>query len=386
MIKAGSGTIKTHDIRASFTLTRRLNLLSLWLLMVCVLAGSGYAYAATAICTDWNGQQSAVRIHLPPSVNFTPGITPDLSRPLYTSPEYRINYKCTNSGGQTRVSITRLGDFAPLKNALKGAGMQLKFRVRDSSNNNEESWNPIGADEFAPIGTSYTGTTENRTVYIIVELYLASAPKAGFYAVPSLTTFKLVPYHGSYSGFFLTTDALRIQYVPTCFVKTSLNTNKVDFGPLLTSDIDASLSRHRSFTVGASVNSNSGCNTGNLQEQYEVVTTNGNRYSFHLNLPLKVTFSVASGGAPSSDGHAIILKNINGEDNGLQLKIFDPAGHVVMFGDVLQPENHPANQLGVFDNGTFTVNKQYTATLSSTGKQVKTGKYNAQVTVKVSYY
>lgn len=138
MIKAGSGTIKTHDIRASFTLTRRLNLLSLWLLMMCILAGSEYAYAATPICTDWNGQQSAVRIHLPPSVSFTPGITPDLSRPLYTSPEYRINYKCTNSGGPTRVSITRLGDFAPLKNALKGAGMQLKFRVRDSSNNNEE--------------------------------------------------------------------------------------------------------------------------------------------------------------------------------------------------------------------------------------------------------
>lgn len=71
MIKAGSGTIKTHDIRASFTLTRRLNLLSLWLLMVCVLAGSGYAYAATAICTDWNGQQSAVRIHLPFSQFYT---------------------------------------------------------------------------------------------------------------------------------------------------------------------------------------------------------------------------------------------------------------------------------------------------------------------------
>ncbi|EPX9140582.1 fimbrial protein [Salmonella enterica] len=379
--------MKTRDDRPSFAQSCRLNLLSLWLLMACILAGPGYAFAEVQTCTDWNGQQPDVKINLPPSVSFSPGVTPDLNRPLYTSPEYSINYKCTNtSGRQAQVSITRLGDFSPLTTALKGAGMQLKFRIRDSSNGQEVSWNPIGSDEHISIGTYYTGTTINRTAYITVELYLASIPKAGFYAVPSLTSFKFVPFYGSFSGFFLTTDTTRIQYVPTCFVKTSLNTNKVDFGPVLTSDIDSSLSIPRFFTVGASVNSSSGCDTGNLQKQYEVVTTSGKKYYFYLNLPLKVTFSIASGGTPSSDNSSIILKNENDEDNGLQLKISDPAGNYVTFGDVLQPENHPANQLGEFDKGIFTVNKQYTATLSSTGKQVKTGKYNAQITVKVSYY
>lgn len=337
-------------------------------------------------CTDWNGQKTSVNINLPPSVSFSPGVTPDLNKPLYTSPEYSINYKCTNKPDNNgQVSITRLGDFSPLTSALSGAGIQLNFLIRDSSDNQNVSWNPIGSDDHTSIGTSYTSTTGKRTVYITVQLYLASQPKTGFYAVPSLTSFKLVPYNGSFNGFFLTTPSTRIQYVPTCFVKTSLNTNKVDFGPVLTSDIVASPPRPRTFTVEASANSV--CDPENtLRKQYNVTTTAGRKYSFYLNLPLKVTFSIASGGTPSSDNSSIILKNENDEDNGLQLKISDPFGNYVTFGDVLQPENHPANQLGEFNQGTFTVNKEYTATLSSTGKPVKTGKYNAQITVKVSYY
>ncbi|EBY9433388.1 fimbrial protein [Salmonella enterica subsp. enterica] len=389
MIKSGSGTMKPRDDRPSFALSCRLNLPALlrWLLMVFVLAGTGYAYASPG-CTQTNGQTSAVRMHLPPSVTFLPGATPDLNKPLYTSPEYEVGYKCTNDGSETQIAMNRLQDLDPLLNALTVAGIKLVFHIRDSSGDTKEFiMNDAG---FPPptvifIGNRYKGTTSG-ILYIRLEMYLKTVPKPGFYPVPSLSIFQILPqWSFSYGGFFITTDATRIQYVPTCFVKTSLSTNKVDFGPVLTSEIDSSFSILRPFNVGASVNSASGCDTGTLQNKYEV-TTSGGKYDYYLNLPLKVTFSVASGGTPSSDNSAIILKNENGEDNGLQLKISDPAGNLVTFGDVLQPESHPANQLGEFDNGIFTVNKKYTATLSSTGKPVKIGKYNAQVTVKVSYY
>ncbi|EHE7040886.1 fimbrial protein, partial [Salmonella enterica subsp. enterica serovar Newport] len=385
MIKAGNGTMKTRDDRTAFAQNPRLNLPALlrWLLMVSVLAGPGYVYAYPG-CTHSNGQTSAVRIALPPSVTFLPGTTPDLSKPLYTSPEYKIDYKCTNDGSETQVTINRLKDLKPLASALKGAGMKLKFRVRDepSGDIQELEYNDsFGAQTFFFIGNQYKGTTTGN-LYISLELFLTKPPAPGFYAVPSLTVLKIIPqFSTGYGGFFITTDATRIQYVPTCFVKARVDP-VVNFGPVLTSEINSSFSMPRSFNVGASVNS--GCDSGNLQDKYEVITSNGNTYDYYLHLPLKVEFLVTGGGAISSDNKAIILKNENDENNGLQLKISDPAGNVVTFGDVSQPVSNPASQLGEFEGGNFTVNRKYTATLSPTGKPVKTGKYRAQVTVKVS--
>ncbi|EJU2684470.1 fimbrial protein [Salmonella enterica] len=387
MIKAGNGTMKTRDDRTAFAQNPRLNLPALlrWLLMVCVLAGPGYVYAYPG-CTHSNGQTSAVRIALPPSVTFLPGTTPDLSKPLYTSPEYKIDYKCTNDGSETQVTINRLKDLKPLASALKGAGMKLKFRVRDepSGDIQELEYNDsFGAQTFFFIGNQYKGTTTGN-LYISLELFLTKPPAPGFYAVPSLTVLKIIPqFSTGYGGFFITTDATRIQYVPTCFVKARVDP-VVNFGPVLTSEINSSFSMPRYFNVGASVNNAADCDIGNLTEGYGVSTSDEQKS--YINLPLKVEFLVAGGGAISSDNKAILLKNDSGENNGLQLKISDPDGNVVTFGDVSQPGSNPASQLGKFDNGIFTVNRKYTATLSPTGKPVKIGKYRAQVTVKVSYY
>ncbi|EJU3354429.1 fimbrial protein, partial [Salmonella enterica] len=342
-----------------------------------------YAYPG---CTHSNGQTSAVRIALPPSVTFLPGTTPDLSKPLYTSPEYKIDYKCTNDGSETQVTINRLKDLKPLASALKGAGMKLKFRVRDepSGDIQELEYNDsFGAQTFFFIGNQYKGTTTGN-LYISLELFLTKPPAPGFYAVPSLTVLKIIPqFSTGYGGFFITTDATRIQYVPTCFVKARVDP-VVNFGPVLTSEINSSFSMPRYFNVGASVNNAADCDIGNLTEGYGVSTSDEQKS--YINLPLKVEFLVAGGGAISSDNKAILLKNDSGENNGLQLKISDPDGNVVTFGDVSQPGSNPASQLGKFDNGIFTVNRKYTATLSPTGKPVKIGKYRAQVTVKVSYY
>ncbi|EOG2872657.1 fimbrial protein [Salmonella enterica] len=376
--------MKTRDDRTAFALSCRLNLPALlrWLLMMFVLAGPGYAYASPG-CTQSNGQTSAVRMNLPPSVTFFPGATPDLSKPLYTSPEYEIGYKCTNDGSETQIAINRLRDLTPLLNALTGAGVKLVVRVRDSGGDTKEftmnePGNPPPTVIF--IGNSYKGTTTG-TLYIRLELYLTKVPTPGFYVVPPLSIFQILPqWSFSYGGFFITTDATRIQYVPTCFVKARVDP-VVNFGPVLTSEINSSFSMPVSFNVGASANSDPACGKNQLTGSYEGA---GNYY---LQLPLKVAFLINSGGTPSSDNKAILLKNENDEDNGLQLKISDEANNVVTFGDVSLPGSNPASQLGEFEGGNFTVNKKYTATLSQVpGKPVKTGKYRAQVTVKVSYY
>lgn len=393
MIKMVCRALKmiTRVNRSSFMLLHRVKRMPLWLLAVCTLVVPGYVAAAdtTNTCTDWNGGQSAIRLELPPSVSFPPGVKPDTNQPLYTSPTpYAIKYQCNVTSGAGQAGITRLNDINSLINALSKAGMQLKFRIRDSSNGQDVIWNPANAENIS-FGKTYTGDTGKRTVYITVELYLIKSPTAGFYAIPPLTSFKMVPYYGTYSGFFLTTSATLIRYIPDCFVKTALTTNKVDFGPVITSDVNSSLSLTRPFTVMASVNNDSGCNKGNLQDGY-TVSTSGGTQTFHLELPLKVTFFVNSGGEVSDEKSLHLYKEGTSDKNGLQLKIYDNNHNAVSFNNdsTSLPDIFPANKLGEFNgsSNTWTVSKQYTATLSSTGAPVLTGKYNAQVTVKVSYY
>lgn len=396
MIKAGSGTVKPRDDRPSFVQSCRLNLPALlrWLLMVSVLAGPGYAYAADSdtMCTT-TGDGT---LHIPPSVSFAPETAPGPGTVLYTSPPYTIDYQCqyggvTRPGFPLQVAFARLGDLKPLTDALDKAGLKLEILLSDSSGGGEVVFDKFtGNLDHVGIGSEYISTgngtqyTGKRTLTIRLKLTVNKKITSGFYVVPPLSSFRLYAHlNKSGPGVQINTTATRIQYVPTCFVKASLNTDKVDFGPVLTSDIDSSFSMPRTFSIRASADSDPACGKNQLTGPYEVA---GNYY---LLLPLKVAFLINSGGTPSSDNKAIILKNENDENNGLQLKISDPAGNFVTFNNESEslPTDSPANKLGEFHDGIFTVNKQYTATLlQAPGKPVKTGKYRTQVTVKVSYY
>ncbi|EEU4853443.1 hypothetical protein MX582_004646 [Salmonella enterica] len=399
MIKAGNGTMKPRDDRPSSAQNPRLNLPALlrWLLMVSVLAGPGYAYAADSdtMCTTTGGS-GTVTLNVPPSVSFAPETAPGPGTVLYTSPPYTINYQCqyggfTRPGTALRVAFARLGDLKPLTDALDKAGLKLEIHLSDSSGGGEAVFNHFtGSPDYVGIGSEYISTgngiqhTGNRTLTIRLKLTVNRKISAGFYVVPPLSSFRLSAHlNKTGSAIQINTTATRIQYVPNCFVQAGLSTNKVDFGPVLTSDIDSSFSLPRTFSIRASADSDPACGKNQLTGPYEGV---GNYY---LQLPLKVAFLINSGGTPSSDNKAIILKNENNEDNGLQLKISDPEGRFVTFNNesASLPTDSPANKLGEFHDGIFTVNKQYTATLlQAPGKPVKTGKYRTQVTVKVSYY
>lgn len=214
-------------------------------------------------------------------------------------------------------------------------------------------------------------------------------PNPGFYVVPGLTSFKLIPdYYSTRIGPFLETPPTRLQYVPACFVRTSLGTNNVNFGPVLTTDVDSTFSRSIAFNVIADVNKS--CNNGtfgNLLGSYTVSVTGGTT-NYYLELPLKVSFMLNNGGRVSSDGKSILLyKEGTTDENGLQLKINAPDdGNPVTFNDTSSPVNKFGEFNGAPDKKTWSILKTYTAVLSSTGRQVITGKYHAQVTVKVDYY
>ncbi|HFJ3371270.1 TPA: fimbrial protein [Salmonella enterica] len=384
--------MKTRDDWPSFALSCRLNLpvLLRWLLMMSVLAGPGHAYAADTKCTGLNGSMGTIKLQLPASVSFDP--EGDL-KPYLSSPA-KFDYTCSASDGASHtVGIIRLGDMSPLIDALNKAGLKLEVLVSDSSGGGESVWdfsvkNPA---EYVNVGSSYIGTTGNRTMTFRTRLtrdQTKPKPNPGFYVVPGLTSFKLIPYYYSTRiGPFLETPSVRLQYVPACFVRTRLGTNKVNFGPILTSDVDSTVSRRIDFNVIADVNKS--CNNGtfgNLLGSYTVRVTGGTT-NYYLELPLKVSFILNNGGEASSDRKSILLyKESTSDKNGLQLEIKAPDGNPVTFNEA----SLPVNEFGIFQGaeggGTWNIINTYQAVLSSTGEQVKTGKYSAQVTVKVDYY
>lgn len=384
--------MKTRDDWPSFALSCRLNLpvLLRWLLMMSVLAGPVHAYAADTKCTGLNGSMGTIKLQLPASVSFDP--EGDLKP--YLSPPVKFDYTCSASDGASHtVGIIRLGDMSPIIDALNKAGLKLEVLVSDSSGGGESVWdfsvkNPA---EYVNVGSSYIGTTGNRTMTFRTRLTRDQTkpnPNPGFYVVPGLTSFKLIPdYYSTRIGPFLETPPVRLQYVPACFVRTRLGTNKVNFGPILTSDVDNTFSRRIDFNVIADVNKS--CNNGtfgNLLGSYTVSVTGGTT-NYYLKLPLKVSFILNNGGEASSDRKSILLyKESTSDKNGLQLEIKAPDGNPVTFNEA----SLPVNEFGIFQGaeggGAWNIINTYQAVLSSTGEQVKTGKYSAQVTVKVDYY
>lgn len=384
--------MKTRDDRPSFALSCRLNLpvLLRWLLMMSVLAGPGHAYAADTKCAGLNGSMGTIKMQLPASVSFDP--QGDLKP--YLSPPSKFDFTCSASDGASHtVGIIRLGDMTPLIDALNRAGLKLEILVSDSSGGGESVWDfsVKTPAEYVNVGSSYIGTTGNRIMTFRTRLtrdQTKPKPNPGFYVVPGLTSFKLIPdYYNTKIGPFLETPPIRLQYVPACFVRTRLGTNNVNFGPILTSDVDSTFSRRIDFNVIADVNKS--CNNGtfgNLQGSYTVSVTGGTK-NYYLDLPLKVSFILNNGGEASSDRKSILLyKESTSDKNGLQLEIKAPDGNPVTFNEA----SLPVNEFGIFQGaeggGTWNIINTYQAVLSSTGEQVKTGKYSAQVTVKVDYY
>ncbi|EED4925546.1 hypothetical protein WP05_25550, partial [Salmonella enterica subsp. arizonae] len=359
----------------------------LCLALLCSVMLPGFASAATGdFCENLDGSGN-INLKLPPSVTLEPGMDKIPSIPPVT-----VSYRCVAPSlgeDQKRVAIVYKGDGSSFLQALDRLGLTLTVTIIDGGVTSNWTYVPYqNYDEKIYVGVPYKGKegTGNRTMTIRMSLSQNSSQSApGFYALPALSAFKLQPYYNQGNGPFLVTPSLRIQYIPKCFVKTSLNKSNVDFGPVITTDVGNSFSRTIPFTVTASVDDNcNGGQFGNLKKFYQFSSTSP---KYYLNLPLKVSFMLNNGGTLYSDNKSIILHNPDGNNNGLQLQITGDNGPVT-FGDIstsggTQPPS--ANQFSEFngESNTWNVSKTYNAVLTPTGAPVKTGKYSAQVTVKV---
>ncbi|ECF8076557.1 fimbrial protein [Salmonella enterica] len=369
-----------------------------WFLCLALLCSAilpGYVNAApyAASCTSSAG---TVTLQLPPSVSFRPDAAPPDNKLLYTSPLYQVSYECTadkldNFTGR-HPALLRLSNLGPLTTILQKAGLELRVTVGGVEK--EWSFTDKSSPDFVELPVDYKPksgggyTTGIQTLKLQAKLYAKNfTNQPAFFIIPSLSAFNLKPtepLRGN-TGVQINTPPVRIQYVPTCFVQSKLSTGQIDFGPVMTTDVGNSFSRTQSFRVTATANSSCGGYSTLIKGQS--VTISGQPLTLYLDLPLKVSFMLNSGGRLSGN-NIRLYKGKTTTENGLQLKITDDSDNEVKFGEITSPDvqSLPGNKLGEFSNGDFSVNKTYKVVLSATGDPLVTGRYRAQVTVKVEYY
>ncbi|EKC2615857.1 hypothetical protein OOO38_004332 [Salmonella enterica] len=395
--------MKTRDDRTAFAQSCRLNLPALlrWLLMVFVLAGPGYAYAAPGIQCTSNGS-SVVPLDLPHSVSFTTANAPAVGTVVFPGTPHVIPYECEYPGTEyaenpLQVVLGAFGDadkynFELLTKTLQKANLKLEVLLNDSSGDGEVTWVPSLAQRYVNIGAKYRVKTSKRTVSIRLRLTTTGKIAPGLYIIPPLSVFKIYAHMSATNitpGVTLSTPIIRIQYIPTCFVQTRLSTNSVNFGPVITTDVDNSLDLRTPFSVTAATDGHCAPES-NLLSVYKVARYNEMERDYYLSLPLKVSFILSSGGEISGDRKSIALyKEGTTDKNGLQLKINGPDNEPVTFSDA--ETSSPDNKFDILNGGNvseakLTSTRPYTAILSATGDRVRTGKYRAQVTVKVNFY
>ncbi|ECG5862984.1 TPA: hypothetical protein G8M32_005190 [Salmonella enterica] len=369
----------------------------LCLALLCSVMLPGFADAATGdFCENLDGGD--IHLKLPPSVTVQPGQNtfPDI-------PDVTARYRCIAPGkGNAKIYpiIIYRSDGGNFLTALKQLGLKMDIYITDTNGGKTGHWtipDSQGAisPEYVEFGNNFvasTGTGE-RTMTIRATLSRAtSQSKPGFYVLPSLSAFRLLPHPNSTSGPFLITPPLRLQYVPKCFVKTTVPPF-VKFGPVMTTDVNSSFSVTRIFQVTADADFICGGMDNNVLKDPVKVTTSGGSADYYLDLPLKVSFIPQGDSASdiSDNGTSLLLRNDEKKINGLKLQIFNEDTPVT-FGDISTSGIRPpdTNKFGNFygsdSGGHWHAPKDYKAVLSSTGGPVLTGSYNAQVLVKVEYY
>lgn len=365
----------------------------LCLALLCSVMLPGFADAASSagdFCENLDGGGD-IRLNLPPSVTLEPGV--DKIPPI---PSVTARYRCVAPGkgdAQVRAAIVYLSDGGNFLTALDKLGLTLTVTVTDDGEESSWTYAPYQSyDEKILVGKPYKGHegTGDRTMTIKMSLSRTSSQtKPGFYALPALSSFRLKPYYNQGGGPLLVTPAIRIQYVPKCFVKTSVPPS-VDFGPVMTTDVNSSLSVTRTFQVRADADFS--CSSGmDVLKDPANVSVSGGTTKYYLDLPLKVSFIPQGDSASdiSDNGTSLLLRNNEKKRNGLKLQIYK-GENLARLGEIDTVGKYPppGNMLGDFTgiNSTWSVPGTYKAVLSSTGEPVLTGRYNAQVLVKVEYY
>lgn len=360
-------------------------------LIACMLAPAlGYAQMGVRECTLLNGDNT-VTFTIPPSVNFSSDSAPIAGSFLYLSRPYEFQYRCINNApGLRRVAIVVQGDYAPLRQALRDASLRLDI-VYD--NLQLGSWNPdpliFGHTPFFSVDAPYekdTGVRLGRIFLMLFSTERVTTPLRVY--LPATMAFRMIPDETATAapGIYLNSRASRFQYIPQCIGSVNVD-NTVQFDTILTtSNFNGKLPQTKRFNLTTQVNNACPGIAG-------LVAPPGPISGDEFYVRTLVSFLPQSGERVDLMDDAIYLKNANGQENGLKLSITNAANQTIKFGPIpVDTHGEPSSayytsNLGVTLHGTsLALTQTYTARLERSGAELKTGKYSAQVLVKVAWF
>ncbi|HAG0930200.1 TPA: hypothetical protein G8S40_004256 [Salmonella enterica] len=326
-----------------------------------------------------------VSFTLPKSIVFQQGSLPAVGSVLY-SYEFPVQtYICSaqrpnafDGGYQAALATTITGHyFQDLQEILAKAGLAMRFII--SSSGGGGTWIPdTGSHQFFPLGRKYGFdmdhlSTGKQTFTLKIELYVKErvtrALKIFLPASPA-GAIRLVWGVGkdseSYPNIKYDSSAASLWYLPTCIGKVTIPSvvrfNRIYSGA---KDYDGTLPQGKTFSIKAQYNP--GCGFPDSTTSYN-------------DLDLKLAIKFTPEGPGRVDGKYIYLKNEEGEENGLRLKIKNM--NFSRYDDF----NTYGNIVGLESTSGLSMNTFSAELEKNPSAPVKNGNFTQRVKVDIDYY
>lgn len=376
--------ICTHERRRWSVRTVRSLMLSLLIMpLFCPAVARAAAEFGCGISEPLSGGN--INFTLPTPIVFQQGSLPAVGSVLYSYTFPVQSFICQaarpNALGFQAALAATIKDhyFQDLQNTLAKAGLAMRFRIASSGSSG--IWTPNdSSSQFYPVSKVYGKdgshlSTGKQTFTMTVELYVKEqVTRALKISLPASSegAIRLIWGVGKDSDIYPSikykSTSADLWYLPTCIGKVTIppvvRFNRVYSGAT-TTDYDGTLPQGQSFTIKAQYNP--GCG-------YPDTTTSYN------DLQLKLAIKFTPEGPGRVEDKYIYLKNEEGNENGLRLRIRDmKLSKDAVFGsysDIIG-----LNSTSEVSSNTFSAELE-----KAPGATIKTGNFTQRVKVDIDYY
>ncbi|EIS5513026.1 hypothetical protein LZ423_004854 [Salmonella enterica] len=376
--------ICTHERRRWSVRTVRSLMLSLFITpLFCPAVARAAAEFGCGVSEPLSG--GSINFTLPTPIVFQQGSLPAVGSVLYSYTFPVQSFICQAArpkalGFQAALAATIKDHyFQDLQNTLAKAGLAMRFRIASSGSSG--IWTPNdSSSQFYPVSKVYGKdgshlSTGKQTFTMTVELYVKEqVTRALKISLPASSegAIRLIWGVGKDSDIYPSikykSTSADLWYLPTCIGKVTIppvvRFNRVYSGAT-TTDYDGTLPQGQSFTIKAQYNP--GCG-------YPDTTTSYN------DLQLKLAIKFTPEGPGRVEDKYIYLKNEEGNENGLRLRIRDmKLSKDAVFGsysDIIG-----LNSTSEVSSNTFSAELE-----KAPGATIKTGNFTQRVKVDIDYY
>ncbi|HFV9934397.1 TPA: hypothetical protein ACIAPS_004154 [Salmonella enterica subsp. enterica serovar Bovismorbificans] len=331
-------------------------------------------------CNVTDGVIPFKNIILRAGTNFHPGDV------LYTS-NYTIHYTCVVTGDGPGIrfypTLSEGENFRSVITLLQGLGLGMNMTVTEDgytpvtikwADLTTQGWRKTFGKEML-LNTSQ-GATENplyyfnykRSATVTLELFVAQnyPDNSVVSSIPQVASFMYIRARtdlNDVKGTPLSTSGFAIRVLSPALTRAEINPSTVSLGHFIKAS-ETSLTRSGNFSV-------------TVRQQNP--PSPGQKFE----LPLNITFG--TGILSAIDGQHLALKNLDGNENGLQLSIKDRDN-----GDSPVEFNKETSMgtLSVTGNGAGinNITKRYAIEVSRrSGMEVQTGKFRGAIPVTITY-